>query len=75
MCSGLPFGLGHQVAILLITTTVLPFPAFSQHMITLEQPKRGGSFYFLLSRQEEPAGWRYLLVNGARFLSVDGLLV
>lgn len=30
-----PFGSGHQVATLLITTTALAFPVFSQHMMTL----------------------------------------
>lgn len=74
MASALPFGLGHQVAALLITTTALPFPVFSQHMMTLNQSWQV-SFVFVRTRLEDAAGWRYPLVNGtlACILSVDGL--
>lgn len=43
--SALPFGLRHQVAVLLITTTALPFPVFCQHMMIVKQ-SRCVSFVF-----------------------------
>lgn len=55
--SALPFGLRHQVATLLITTAALPFPVFSQHMMALNQSPPV-SFVFVLTRLEDPTGWR-----------------
>lgn len=57
MSSALPFGLRHQVATLLITTAALPFPVFSQHMMTLNQSRRVS--LFVLTRLEDPTGWGY----------------
>lgn len=55
MTSALPFGLGHQVATLLITTTALSLPVFSQHMMTLNQSRR--AFFVFCSDQSKGPGW------------------
>lgn len=45
MTPALPFGLRHQVADLLITSTALPFPVFCQHMMTVNQSRRVSSVF------------------------------